>query len=113
MTPLATVPSKPTQTAQDYVPAVDVRWRQGCGDYAILSTIQTVFPTLGITTENFAMVAGVGCSSVSSADECWFQRGILSLGTVLSWVSTHSKPVLSFHKLRCYTYGSNRAKWNF
>ncbi|MCH7917313.1 MAG: CBS domain-containing protein [Planctomycetes bacterium] len=63
MTPLATVPSKPTQTAKDYVPDVDVRWCPGCGDYAILSTIQKVFPTLGIPKENFVIVSGIGCSS--------------------------------------------------
>ena len=63
MTPLATAPSKPTQTAKDYVPDVDVRWCPGCGDYAILSTIQKVFPTLGIPKENFVIVSGIGCSS--------------------------------------------------
>ena len=48
---------------KDFVPDVDVRWCPGCGDYAILNTIQKVFPTLGIPRENFVMVSGIGCSS--------------------------------------------------
>ena len=48
---------------KDFVPDVDVRWCPGCGDYAILNTMQKVFPTLGIPRENFVMVSGIGCSS--------------------------------------------------
>ena len=55
MTP-AIAQATQTQTAKDYVPDVDVRWCPGCGDYAILSTIQKVFPTLGIPKENFVIV---------------------------------------------------------
>jgi len=62
MTP-AIAQATQTQTAKDYVPDVDVRWCPGCGDYAILSTIQKVFPTLGIPKENFVIVSGIGCSS--------------------------------------------------
>jgi len=35
----------------------------GCGDYAILSAVQAVFPELGIKKENFVIVSGIGCSS--------------------------------------------------
>jgi 2-oxoglutarate ferredoxin oxidoreductase subunit beta len=48
---------------KDFVPDVDVRWCPGCGDYAILNTMQKVCPTLGIPRENFVMVSGIGCSS--------------------------------------------------
>ena len=48
---------------KDFVPDVDVRWCPGCGDYAILNTVQKVFPTLGIPKENFVVVSGIGCSS--------------------------------------------------
>jgi 2-oxoglutarate ferredoxin oxidoreductase subunit beta len=40
-----------------------VRWCPGCGDYAILSQIQKLLPTLGIAKEDFAFVSGIGCSS--------------------------------------------------
>ena len=35
----------------------------GCGDYAILSQVQKLLPTLGIPRENFAVISGIGCSS--------------------------------------------------
>ncbi len=40
-----------------------MRWCPGCGDYAILSQIQKVFPELGIPKEKFLIVSGIGCSS--------------------------------------------------
>ena len=48
---------------QDFVSDQDVRWCPGCGDYAILSQVQKVFPNLGIPKENFLIVSGIGCSS--------------------------------------------------
>ena len=48
---------------KDFVTDQDVRWCPGCGDYAILSQIQKLLPTLGIAKENFAFVSGIGCSS--------------------------------------------------
>jgi 2-oxoglutarate ferredoxin oxidoreductase subunit beta len=50
-------------TRRDFVAPVDVRWCPGCGDYAILNTIQSVFPTLGVPRERFVVVSGIGCSS--------------------------------------------------
>ena len=57
--------SKDTKTLkrQDFVSDQDVRWCPGCGDYAILSQAQKVFPELGIPRENFLIVSGIGCSS--------------------------------------------------
>jgi 2-oxoglutarate ferredoxin oxidoreductase subunit beta len=50
-------------TKKDFISDQDVRWCPGCGDYAILSVVQKVFPTLGIPKENFLIVSGIGCSS--------------------------------------------------
>ena len=50
-------------TKKDFVSDQDVRWCPGCGDYAILSQVQKVFPTLGIPKEQFLVVSGIGCSS--------------------------------------------------
>ena len=63
MSVIAESAGKPAQTWKDFVPDVDVRWCPGCGDYAILNTVQKVFPTLGIPKENFVIVSGIGCSS--------------------------------------------------
>lgn len=41
----------------------EVRWCPGCGDYAILSAVQSVFAELGIPREKFVFVSGIGCSS--------------------------------------------------
>ena len=50
-------------TKADFESANDVRWCPGCGDYAILSAVQSVMPTLGIPKEKFVFVSGIGCSS--------------------------------------------------
>ncbi len=48
---------------KDFVADGDVKWCPGCGDYSILSSVQTVLPTLGIKKEDFVFVSGIGCSS--------------------------------------------------
>src|SRR2546430_17454202 len=48
---------------KDFQTDQEVRWCPGCGDYAILSAVQAVFPELGIKKENFVIVSGIGCSS--------------------------------------------------
>ncbi len=49
--------------AKDFQSDQDVRWCPGCGDYSVLSSVQKVFPKLGIKKENFVWIAGIGCSS--------------------------------------------------
>lgn len=41
----------------------DVRWCPGCGDYAILATVQRTLATLGVKRETTVFVSGIGCSS--------------------------------------------------
>src|SRR6202007_2712340 len=55
MTPTMTVLTK-----KDFQTDQEVRWCPGCGDYAILSAVQAVFPELGIGRENFVVVSGIG-----------------------------------------------------
>jgi hypothetical protein len=50
-------------TRKDFQTDQEVRWCPGCGDYAILSAVQQVFPELGIPRERFVIVSGIGCSS--------------------------------------------------
>src|SRR5262252_8525402 len=57
----ATLP--PPLTKKDFQTDQEVRWCPGCGDYAILSAVQSVFPELGIKRENFVVISGIGCSS--------------------------------------------------
>ncbi len=50
-------------TLKDYETNQEVRWCPGCGDYAILKTIQKLLPELGVPRENTVFVSGIGCSS--------------------------------------------------
>ena len=50
-------------TKKDFATDQEVRWCPGCGDYAVLATVQGVLPELGIARENIVFVSGIGCSS--------------------------------------------------
>ncbi len=50
-------------TVKDYATDQEVRWCPGCGDYAILKTVQKLLPELGAQKENLVFVSGIGCSS--------------------------------------------------
>lgn len=50
-------------TKKDFMSDQMVRWCPGCGDYSILSQVQTVFANLGLPKEQIAVIAGIGCSS--------------------------------------------------
>ena len=53
----------PAQKKSDFVSDQTVRWCPGCGDYAILASVQKLMPELGIPRENIVFVSGIGCSS--------------------------------------------------
>jgi 2-oxoglutarate ferredoxin oxidoreductase subunit beta len=55
--------AKPEYQKKDFVSNQTVRWCPGCGDYAILDSVQKVFAGLGIPREKFVIVSGIGCSS--------------------------------------------------
>lgn len=50
-------------TRKDFQTDQEVRWCPGCGDYAILNSVQKVLPELGIPRENIVFISGIGCSS--------------------------------------------------
>jgi 2-oxoglutarate/2-oxoacid ferredoxin oxidoreductase subunit beta len=61
---LTTLPgSGPMLTRKDFISDQLVRWCPGCGDFAILATVQKLMPTLGIPKEKIAFISGIGCSS--------------------------------------------------
>jgi len=47
---------------EDFQSDQEVRWCPGCGDYAILSTVQRLLPDLGVDKENVVFVSGIGCA---------------------------------------------------
>jgi 2-oxoglutarate ferredoxin oxidoreductase subunit beta len=50
-------------TRKDFQTPNDVRWCPGCGDYAILATMQRTLPNLGVPRENIVFVSGIGCAA--------------------------------------------------
>jgi 2-oxoglutarate ferredoxin oxidoreductase subunit beta len=51
------------QTKKEFTSDQEVRWCPGCGDYAILATMQGFLPELGLRRENIVFISGIGCSS--------------------------------------------------
>ena len=52
-----------TLTAKDFRSDQEVRWCPGCGDYAILASMQGFMPELGIPRERIVFVSGIGCAA--------------------------------------------------
>jgi len=50
-------------TAKDFKSDQEVRWCPGCGDHAVLSSIQRAMAELDIPKEKYAFISGIGCSS--------------------------------------------------
>lgn len=50
-------------TLKDFKSDQAVRWCPGCGDYAVLNTMQKVMAELGVAPHNTAVISGIGCSS--------------------------------------------------
>ncbi len=62
------IDTKPVKlTREDFESDQMVKWCPGCGDHAILRSVEAVFPTigerLGLKKEDFVVVSGIGCSS--------------------------------------------------
>ncbi|MBK7876247.1 MAG: 2-oxoacid:ferredoxin oxidoreductase subunit beta [Planctomycetes bacterium] len=50
-------------TKKDLKSDQEVRWCPGCGDYAILNSVQGILAGLGIPRHQMLFVSGIGCSS--------------------------------------------------
>ncbi|KJG40813.1 2-oxoacid:ferredoxin oxidoreductase subunit beta [Photobacterium angustum] len=48
---------------KDYISDQEVKWCQGCGDFNVLKTMQSVLAKMGKTKHNTVFVSGIGCSS--------------------------------------------------
>jgi 2-oxoglutarate ferredoxin oxidoreductase subunit beta len=51
-----------TLTKADFQSDQETRWCPGCGDYAILNSVQTLMPELGIAPEKTVFISGIGCA---------------------------------------------------
>ena len=50
-------------TLKDFKSENEVRWCPGCGDHAVLNSIQKAMANLGVRQEDYAVISGIGCSS--------------------------------------------------
>lgn len=50
-------------TAKDYKSDQYVRWCPGCGDHAVLNSLQKAMAEIGIPPHQIAVISGIGCSS--------------------------------------------------
>ena len=50
-------------TRADFSSDQDVRWCPGCGDYAVLATVQRLMPEIDTPKEDVVFISGIGCSS--------------------------------------------------
>jgi len=53
----------PSYKKKDFISDQDVKWCPGCGDYAILSSVQLAMTKIGRKKEDIVFVSGIGCSS--------------------------------------------------
>jgi len=49
--------------AKDFKSDQEMRWCPGCGDYSVISGVQSTLADMGVAKENVVMVSGIGCSS--------------------------------------------------
>lgn len=50
-------------TPKDFKSDQYVRWCPGCGDYAVLNSLQKVMAELGVAPQDTVVISGIGCSS--------------------------------------------------
>ena len=60
--PSSDLPDLPVLTKKDFSSDQETRWCPGCGDYAILASVQGLLPELGIAPEKTVFVTGIGCA---------------------------------------------------
>ncbi|RLA62721.1 MAG: 2-oxoacid:ferredoxin oxidoreductase subunit beta [Epsilonproteobacteria bacterium] len=53
----------PTYKKKDFVSDQEVKWCPGCGDYAILSSVQLAMTKIGKDKKDIVFISGIGCSS--------------------------------------------------
>ncbi|MFN2616804.1 MAG: 2-oxoacid:ferredoxin oxidoreductase subunit beta [Thermoleophilaceae bacterium] len=52
----------PQLSKADFSSDQETRWCPGCGDYAILASVQSFMPELGIPPDRIVFVTGIGCA---------------------------------------------------
>jgi 2-oxoglutarate ferredoxin oxidoreductase subunit beta len=50
-------------TNKDFKSNQSIKWCPGCGDHALINTLQKTMAEIGVAPHNIAVVSGIGCSS--------------------------------------------------
>src|SRR5210317_74140 len=50
-------------TPKDFATSQEVRWCPGCGDYAILKSVQKTLAEVGANPDSTVFISGIGCAS--------------------------------------------------
>ena len=79
-----------TLKKKDFQSDQEVRWCPGCGDYAILSAVQTVLPELGLPKEKFVVVSGIAILLVPAITVLAGVAAIIIVVAVISVISVIS-----------------------
>ncbi len=58
-----TTTSLPVYKPRDFASDQGVRWCPGCGDYAVLKSVQKALPNMGTLKEDFVFISGIGCAA--------------------------------------------------
>ena len=62
VSPTAEVVPAAELTKKDFSSDQETRWCPGCGDYAVLASVQSFMPELGIPPDKIVFVTGIGCA---------------------------------------------------
>ena len=62
VSPSAEVREPAKLTKKDFSSDQETRWCPGCGDYAVLASVQSFMPELGIPPDKIVFVTGIGCA---------------------------------------------------
>jgi 2-oxoglutarate/2-oxoacid ferredoxin oxidoreductase subunit beta len=49
-------------TKKDFSSDQETRWCPGCGDYAVLASVQSFMPEMGIPPDKIVFITGIGCA---------------------------------------------------
>jgi 2-oxoglutarate ferredoxin oxidoreductase subunit beta len=52
----------PVLAKADFQSDQETRWCPGCGDYAILASVQALMPEIGVPPERTVFISGIGCA---------------------------------------------------
>jgi 2-oxoglutarate ferredoxin oxidoreductase subunit beta len=54
--------AQPVLAKADFQSDQETRWCPGCGDYAILASVQALMPEIGVPPERTVFISGIGCA---------------------------------------------------